>query len=104
MAEFEYLYFSQMSDSGKAKLEELINAAHEKLVEIFKAPYAAKENLMMDYKATGAAIALVGRLLQAETAMNQAMAVNTSLATTSDEAKKMLAANLPNLKLPEHKK
>lgn len=62
---------------------------------------AAKENLIKtDYKVASSTLGFVGRILQAESAMVQAFTVMADRVGKSEDFKKMISDNLPQVKLP----
>jgi hypothetical protein len=91
-----------MGTEQKEKIDKAINSSLEIMEKISKAPMAAKENLMKtDFKIANSTLGFVGRILQAESAMVQAITVLADRAGKSNEFRKMISDNLPQIQLPE---
>lgn len=104
MSNSSYAPFSMMGKENKGKVDAEINAAFEMLDNIRQAPHAAKENLMKtDFKVASTILNFVGRILQAESAMVQAITVLAERAGKSSDFRDMISDNLPGIMLPAPK-
>ncbi|MFA5075730.1 MAG: hypothetical protein WC436_06555 [Candidatus Babeliales bacterium] len=100
-----YVPFSMMGPEQKTKIDKAINHALDSLEAIHAAPHAAKENLMKtEFKVAAVELSFVGKILQAESAMVQAITVMADRAGKSEDFRSMIAENLPQIQLPTAKK
>jgi len=101
MSKASFVPFSMMGEPQKAKVDDMIDTAYAILKEIRVASHAAKENLMKtDFKVAGVMLSFVGKLLQSESAMVQAVTVMADRAGKSEDFRGVISANLPNIILP----
>lgn len=104
MSNSSFAPFSMMGKDEKGKIDKAIDQSLAVMQQIFDAPMAAKENLMKtDFKVANSTLGFVGRILQAESAMVQAVTVMADRAGKSDDFRKMIAENLPQINLPAKK-
>jgi hypothetical protein len=104
MPSSSFVPFSMMGAGQKEKIDKAIDRALAVMENIFDASMAAKENLMKtDFKVANSTLSFVGRILQAESAMVQAITVMADRAGKSEDFKAMIANNLPQIQLPAKK-
>jgi hypothetical protein len=105
MSNSSFAPFSMMGKDQKGKIDKAIDQALNIMEKIYDAPMAAKDNLMKtDFKVANSTLGFVGRILQAESAMVQAITVLADRSSKSDDFRKMIAENLPQINLPESRK
>lgn len=105
MINSSYAPFSMMGGDRKAKIDKAVDQSLSVMEKILNAPEAAKDNLMLtDYKVAASTLSFVGKLLQAESGMLQAITVVADRADKSEDFKKMISGHLPMFHLPEGKK
>jgi len=101
MSNSSFAPFSMMGKGQKVKIDKAIDQSLLIMEKILDAPMAAKENLMKtDFKVANSTLAFVGRILQAESAMVQAFTVLADRVGKSEDFKKMISDNLPQIQLP----
>jgi hypothetical protein len=104
MSNSTFAPFSMMGKEQRAKIDKAIDASLIVMHSVLDAPMAAKENLIRtDFKAACSMLAFVGRILQSESAMAQAIAVVADRASTSEKFRETIAENFPEFKLPPKK-
>ena len=102
MSNSSFVPFSMMGKDQKAKIDKAIDQALGILESIRSEPEAAKENRMKtDFKIASVILGFVGRILQSESAMVQAVTVLADRAGKSEDFRRMISDNLPQIALPE---
>jgi hypothetical protein len=91
-----------MGEAQKKKIDKAIDQSLSVMEEILDAPMAAKDNLMKtNFKIANTTLGFVGRILQAESAMVQAVTVMADRAGKSDDFRAMIEENLPHITFPK---
>ena len=100
MTNSSFAPFSMMGGVQKERIDRAINQALDILEEIHNAPHAVKENLMKtEFKIANTSLNFVGRILQAESAMVQAVTSLADKADKSEEFREMISGNLPQINI-----